>query len=519
MKRIVLGIGLSLIALTAVGLGLALARPGWLPAWAQPPRGGGSATTEDAGLYCEEHGVPEKFCTLCHEELKTSLLLCKEHGDIPEDICTLCHPEVATKYKLRLCKEHGLPESFCTQCGNGPEAALERPDDGWCAPHNLPESLCEICRADPAKHVAEAASTCRDPLPLVRLKTAQLAQQVGLETIAAVSESHAHTLEATAETAFDANRYADVSPRVAGFLREVRVDLGQPVQAGDILAVVDSPAVSTAKSRHLSAQAALRLAKAEYERTRSLVASNALATRQELESLTAFNQAESAALDAAQDLRNLGFPETELARVVEAKDTSSLLPVVAPIAGTVAQRHAVKGEAVESATRLFAVADISDMWLWIDVYEADIEHVAVGQRVSFTISGAETAPLVGKVTWVGVEVDETTRTTRVRAELSNPNGRLRANQFGRAIVEVGEPHEVVVVPKAAVQSKDATQVVFLPQGPGVFRPQRVVTRPASRREVVEVTWGLRPGDRVVTKGSFWLKTEIMKGSIGAGCCE
>jgi cobalt-zinc-cadmium efflux system membrane fusion protein len=81
------------------------------------------ATTdsEDAGLYCKEHGVPEKFCTLCHEELKKSLLLCNEHGDIPEDICTLCHPEVEAKHKIEMCpKGHKLPKHFCMECAKEP---------------------------------------------------------------------------------------------------------------------------------------------------------------------------------------------------------------------------------------------------------------------------------------------------------------------------------------------------------------------------------------------------------------
>ena len=80
-------------------------------------------TSEDAGLFCKEHGVPEKFCTICHPELKGKLLLCKEHGDIPEDICTLCHPEVEKKHSLVMCpKGHGLPEHFCTECANKPSA-------------------------------------------------------------------------------------------------------------------------------------------------------------------------------------------------------------------------------------------------------------------------------------------------------------------------------------------------------------------------------------------------------------
>ena len=92
--------------------------PEKLPAWAR--FGEKAPAAEDAGLYCKEHGVPEKFCTLCHEELKDKLMLCKEHGNIPEDICTLCHPEVEKKYNLKMCpKGHGLPEELLLQVRQG----------------------------------------------------------------------------------------------------------------------------------------------------------------------------------------------------------------------------------------------------------------------------------------------------------------------------------------------------------------------------------------------------------------
>jgi cobalt-zinc-cadmium efflux system membrane fusion protein len=530
MKRIVLVLGLTVSAATVLGLGLACS-PGTLNA--PSDTAATSTPSSSAGLYCDEHGVPEAFCTKCHPELADKLLLCPEHGDIPEDICTKCHPEVEKKHNIKMCpKGHGLPEHFCVECGTTKTAASsasDSPDDGWCATHNQPEDLCEICLADPAAHGADAgadgaANVCRQPLPLVRLASAKLGRQIGIETVPASAETHAHTLEANAETAFDANRFADVNPRVAGYLREVKADLGHRVRAGDVLAVVDSPEVSAAKSRLISARAAYNLATVTHQRTESLARQDAVPAREELEALTAKNLAESSLLDASQSLRNLGFSELDLDRVATAKETSSLLPIVAPIDGVVVQRHAVRGEAVQATTPLFAVADTSTMWLWIDVYEADIERVTSGQAINFAISGlnpgTSSAALDGTVTWVGAQVDPTTRTTRVRAEMANLDGRLRANQFGRVVIHIGEPHEVVVVPRSAVQTKDGTEVVFLPKGDdGVYRPQRVVTRASNRRDVIEVAWGLKPGDRVVTQGSFWLKTEIMKGAIGAGCCE
>jgi membrane fusion protein, heavy metal efflux system len=516
----------ALIALSLAGVAIAFAHFRWMPDWAEinPRRlptwarfGGWADTAEEAGLYCNEHGVPEKLCTLCRTELADELTLCKEHGNIPEDICTLCHPELAKKYNIQMCKEHGLPEHFCFKCGKGPAALLDQPDDGWCAAHNKPEAVCPECAQARAKGEPTSggqtgtAKACRQPLPTVRLASAVVGE-----------EEHAHKLIANAEAAYDANHYANVSPRVAGFIREVRVDLGQSARRGDVLAVIDSAEVSSAKTQYLSSQASLKLAKATAERTQALSRTGAVAGKAELEVMTALNQAHASVMDAEQKLRNLGFEDAELRRILDDKDTRNLLNVVAPIDGTVVARHAVKGEAVEATAHMFAVADTSRMWLWIDVYESDIAKVKAGQAVRFAVLGSDPEQghtNAGRVTWIGSEVNEQTRTTRVRAELANPDGRLRANQFGEATIQIGGDHKAVVVPKEAVQRKDNVDVVFIPQGEGVYRPQRVTTRPTDRSDLLEVTWGLKPGQVVVSKGAFLLKTEIMKGAIGAGCCD
>jgi cobalt-zinc-cadmium efflux system membrane fusion protein len=401
-------------------------------------------------------------------------------------------------------------------------ASAALPDDGWCVTHGKPEALCTECKLDPESHDGAQAGVkvCRQPLPTVRLASAKLAGQVGIQTAEATEESHAHRLAANAETAYNANRYADITPRVTGYLRDVRADLGKAVKQGDVLAVVDSAEVSGAKAQYITAQAVLGLAQVAYNRTKSLTQSGAVAAKSELESLTALNQAKAASLDAEQKLRNFGFDDAQLARIVKESDTKSLLNIAAPLDGVVVVRHAVKGEPVQATTQIFSVTDTSIVWLWVDVYESDIAAVKVGQKVAFRVSGNDDDAFEGTINWTGTEVNQQTRTTRIRAELANPEGKLRANQFGMAEIQVGDEHKAVVVPKIAVQRKDNVDVVFIPQEEGgVYRPQRVVTKPTDRGDVLEVAWGLKAGQRVVTKGAFLLKTEIMKGAIGAGCCE
>ena len=351
MKHILIGLGAALVGIAIIGLGLAVIRPDLMPAWARPQ---GLASSSEIALQCKEHGVPEKFCTLCHKELKTSLMLCKEHGNIPEDICTLCHPDLEKKYGIEMCpKGHRLPKHFCHKCEPSPSASSS------------------------------------DALPTpVRLASADMARDIGLETAPAIKEHLARTITANAEAAYDAHRYAEVRPRVSGFLREVRADLGQKVGRGELLAVVDSAEVGAAKARFLNAQSTARLAQATSERMQSLSKSGSVASRMELESLTALNEAQANLTEAEQRLKNFGFTDEQMERISRTKDTKGILSITAPIDGTVVALAAARGEAVEPTTRCFAIADNSVMWLWIDVYESEISSVANGQRVTFTISGA-----------------------------------------------------------------------------------------------------------------------------------
>ncbi len=360
--------------------------------------------------------------------------------------------------------------------------------------------------------VADAAPGRREP-PSVRLASDEVVRQVGIETAPAGEVRHAHCLVANAEAAYDTRRYGTVSPRVAGFLREVRVDLGQVVRQGEILAVVDSVEISAVKTQLRSAQSAATLAEATYERTAKLARTGQMAARMDLESRTALDQAKAALADAEQRFRNLGLSEDTISGVRESQDKTSLLNIVAPIEGTVVLLRAVQGEAVQPAAPLFAIADTRRMWLWIDVYESDIGQVSLRQPVGFVISGTESPTFLGQVTWVGTEVNPTTRTTRVRAELTNPDGRLRANQFGKASLQLGAEHRAVVIPEAAVQRLDGGEVVFVPEDGNTYRAQRVKTRSIDQAGLVEVVEGLEPGRRVVTAGAYRLKSEVERDAI------
>ncbi|MEW4570407.1 efflux RND transporter periplasmic adaptor subunit [Tautonia sp. JC769] len=348
----------------------------------------------------------------------------------------------------------------------------------------------------------------------VRLRNPEVAQRIGLRTAPAERRTLVERVEGNAETQYNGQRYAEIVPRVSCVVREVLVDRGARCRPGDRLAVVDSAEVGTAKATYLSARAMAELAEATLERTITLSASDALPKARELEARATLNTARADLLGASQRLRNFGFSDDDLEAITAENDTSSLLDVVAPIEGTLVDLHAVIGEALEPRTVMFLLTDLSTLWVWIDVPEAEFSRVGAGQPVTFDTKVGAEPPAEGTVEWVDSSVDPVTRTVRVLATLGNPEGRLRANQFGWGSIAVAEPRESVVIPREAVQVvTPGTTVVFLDQSDGSYLPRRVEVRQIREPGMIEVVRGLEAGDPVVTTGAFFLMSEMRRAEL------
>ncbi|MEO6811622.1 MAG: efflux RND transporter periplasmic adaptor subunit [Isosphaeraceae bacterium] len=400
------------------------------------------------------------------------------------------------------------------------------PDDGWCGPHGQPGETCSECLKQ-----GSLGESSRQPLPMIQLSSTATAKEIGLASAKATAHKHVDLVTGNAEVAYNAHRYAEVHPRVAGFIREVRTEEGDHVEKGDVLVVIDSAEVGSAKAAYLAAIPTEHAASITYQRTERLVKQDAMALKDEIDTRSLYNKAKADLLNAKQKLHNLGFNDADLTEFVKKEETSSLLSIRAPIEGMVMVRHAdpasgvetwhaVEGEAVVATTQLFVVTNIHVMWLFIDIYESQIDQVKIGQPVSFTVTGSTHPPFLGKVELIDSEVHPSTRTIRVRAEIGNPDGWLKANQFGLAQIEVSGEHVATLVPREAVQRASRVDVVFFPEADGrSFRPQRVVAKATDRPDWVEIEWGVHPGQTVVTTGSFLLKSELLNDELGAANCQ
>lgn len=316
-------------------------------------------------------------------------------------------------------------------------------------------------------------------------------------------------LELVGSVAFDEDRYALVGPPIAGRVIRLLVAPGEQVRRGRVLAEIDSAEVGRAQADLLVARARARLSRANLKRERSLAAERVSSTRdRELaEAQAATDAAEVRA--AEQRLAALGLGQRE----VGASDWkhAGRLPLRSPIDGVVLQREVTIGQAVEAHTEAFRVADLSRLWVQLDVYEKDLEHVHRDQRVVLRTESLPGARFEARVAWVDPRIDETTRSARVRIEFDNHEGHLRPGQFvtARLTGGGGTVDAALALPRSAVVSIDGRSAVFVSTS-GDRWLRRNVELGRAGGGLIEIRSGLVGGERVVTNGAFLLKSALAR---------
>lgn len=190
---------------------------------------------------------------------------------------------------------------------------------------------------------------------------------------------------------------------------------------------------------------------------------------------------------------------------------ASLLSVRAPFAGTVVEKHAVVSERVGPQSQMFVVSDLANVWVQADVFEADLPLVRelAGKSVSFRSEGAAIAERAAKVLYTGDLIDKASRTLTLTAEAPNPDRALKPGMMVEVGFESGASGVVVQVPAAAVLRHENKPFVFVATGEDTFVKREVVLgRQAG--DTVEIADGLKPGESVVVRGGFVLKSELLK---------
>lgn len=315
------------------------------------------------------------------------------------------------------------------------------------------------------------------------------------------------TIVVTASIQANQDRVARVAPRTAGRITSAPAALGDRVRAGQVLASLDSVEVGEAYASLMQARSELRIAEADFKRAQELVVDEIIPRKDFLRAQAEREKAAASVRALSDRLRLLGGNPEASTRGV------SGFAVVAPFPGTVIEKKATVGDLASPDAPLFTLADLSRVWIVADLPEASVAKVRVGAQAKVTLPSYPSESFAGSVSYIGSAVNRETRTVAARIEVPNADGRLKPDMFATAAIQVaGESRNVMSLPDAAVVIMQGQPSVFvLEKGQYIVRPVQPGERAGGRTAIAA---GLRPGEQVVTAGSYDLKARKLKSQIG-----
>jgi cobalt-zinc-cadmium efflux system membrane fusion protein len=343
--------------------------------------------------------------------------------------------------------------------------------------------------------------------PLVRLSEAQQ-QQLGIALAVAQAGTLETSLTLPGTVGLNTERVVRIVPRIPGVVRAVRKRLGDAVRAGEVLAVIDSRELADAKASYLAAGERVTLAESTFLREKGLWEKKISPEQDYLEAKQALTEARIELQAAKHKLQALGLSAASLKQLASRPEGSlTRYEIVSPLAGTLIEKTVTAGELLKDDTEAFVVADLSTVWVTLQVPPTALSTVQRGQRVVVSAGGMMEAE--GNISYVAPVLLEETRTAATRVELPNPDGRWRPGLFVTATITSGDNTASVLIPKAAVQTIEGRPSVFVKTEEG-FSP-RPVTLGRANETHVEVVSGLSPGERYAATETFILKAELAKG--------
>lgn len=342
-------------------------------------------------------------------------------------------------------------------------------------------------------------------------------QTVAFKTVPVQRRALAQEVNATAVIKPNENRLAHVSPRIPGKAIEVKAVLGDLVEPGQTLAELDSLELGEKKAAFLQARTNLDVARRNYEREERLFKQHISSEKEYLEARGEFERSQAAYRAAQEALRLVGLADAEIERVTWGGKGHPLshFPLVAPFAGTVVEKHITIGELVKPDDKPYTVADLTTVWVLLDIYEKDIGRVRIGADVRTTVDAYPNETFQGKVTYLSNLLDPATRTAQARVEIANRDGRLRPGMFAMAAMTFpsSDGQASLVVPKDAIQQVHGRPVAFVEEHAGTYAVREVALGKDAGPSV-EVRSGLTEGEQVVTEGAFYLKSSLLKEEMG-----
>ncbi|MBI3476334.1 MAG: efflux RND transporter periplasmic adaptor subunit [Acidobacteria bacterium] len=377
------------------------------------------------------------------------------------------------------------------------------------------------------------ATLAKDPKPedpnVVELNVeAQRNANLGLASVR--EQKIQEMIKATGVVSPDETRVAHIYPLAQGIAEKPYVRLGDHVQAGQPLLLYDNIELGETVGEHLSMhgevareKAQLEVARKSVERANTLIGVEAISPRdfelrkaEELQAEAAVQSKEAELARSEEKLHRFGLTEEQVQRLRisgEGHRTASHNTLRAPFAGIIIKYDVSQGESVARDKELFTLVDTSSVWVLGDIYEKDLGRVPGQGDCLVTVSSYPNERFRGRITYLSDFLDPSSRTAKLRCVVPNKDGRLKLEMFADVFIPTTSTTAAAVVPGAALQDIEGKPVVFVQRDATHFEKREVTLGERGELET-QILTGVRPGEKVVTVGSFYLKSASMREEIG-----
>jgi Cu(I)/Ag(I) efflux system membrane fusion protein/cobalt-zinc-cadmium efflux system membrane fusion protein len=317
--------------------------------------------------------------------------------------------------------------------------------------------------------------------------TPQRMQSIGVKTGLVEYRQMHDQIRTTGNVEVDETHLAEVQVRFAGWIQSVYVDSTfKQVRKGQPLLTIYSPELVSTENEYLLAK-----------QNRGLLA------RSTVPGVAA--GADTLLASALERLKQWGIPEREIQDLEESGKVKREIEVDSPVSGFITERIALPSMYVQPGAKLYSIADLSTVWVYAQVFQNDLGRVQVGSPAQITVDAYAGRNFPGRVSFISPQLDEATRTAKVRLEIPNPDSKLSLGMFVNVQLDLPMGRQLVI-PASGVFQTGTRQVAFVQKGEGQFEPREIETGIQSGDDVV-VAKGLRPGERIVTSANFLIDSE------------
>ncbi len=336
--------------------------------------------------------------------------------------------------------------------------------------------------------------------------------EAGIKSEEVVLSPFSGFISAPARIITNPDEEAIVGSLVKGRVKRVLANPGQSVKQGQPLMELEGLEIGEIKSAYRKAKAQLDFAEASYKRQKSLNEQKVSSEKTLIEAKAEYDKALADFKAEDEKIHSIGLSDTE-ALDNNSNHSSGVLTVKAPISGIIAERNVIIGQLVDEGLTAFRIINTSALWAEAQVNEKDINQISSSSAGLFSASSLTGMQFNARVFFISQVVDEKTRTIPVRASIANIQGKLKPQMFGELRIPAGKNSTAILIPAEALIKINGDDCVFVRTDDTTFVKSPVITG-AHLGDKVEIKEGLKPNEKIVVKGAFYLKSVMMKGDIG-----